>query len=70
MPLHGHRAEYCSATREPERYRAGAGDINRTFTHTSDIPGKADRVMSGNLRFPPTNLMGGRQTWRRGLEMK
>jgi hypothetical protein len=30
MPPHGHRAEYCSATREPERYRAGAGDINRT----------------------------------------
>jgi hypothetical protein len=26
MPPHG----YCSATREPERYRAGAGDINRT----------------------------------------
>jgi hypothetical protein len=30
IPPHGHRAEYCSATREPERYRAGAGDINRT----------------------------------------
>jgi hypothetical protein len=41
------------------------------LTHTSDIPGrKADRVMSGNLRFPPTNLMGGHQTWRGGLEMR
>jgi hypothetical protein len=31
------------------------------LTHTSDVPGrKADRVMSGNLRFPPTNLMDGR----------
>jgi hypothetical protein len=41
------------------------------LTHTSDIPGrKADRVMSGNLRFPPTNLMDGRQTWRRRSEMR
>jgi hypothetical protein len=41
------------------------------LTHTSDIPRrKADRVMSGNLRFPPTNLMDGRQTWRRGSEMR
>jgi hypothetical protein len=31
--------------------------------HISDIPGrKADRMMPGNLRFPPTNLMEGRQT--------
>jgi hypothetical protein len=30
IPPHGHRAEYYSATREPERYRVGAGDINRT----------------------------------------
>jgi hypothetical protein len=30
IPPHGHRVEYCSATREHERYRAGAGDINRT----------------------------------------
>jgi hypothetical protein len=30
IPTHGHRVEYCSATREPKRYRAGAGDINRT----------------------------------------
>jgi hypothetical protein len=30
IPPHGHRAEYCSATIEPERYMAGAGDINRT----------------------------------------
>jgi hypothetical protein len=29
IPPHGHRAEYRSATREPERCRAGAGDINR-----------------------------------------
>jgi hypothetical protein len=30
IPPHGHRAEYCSATREPKRYRAEPGDINRT----------------------------------------
>jgi hypothetical protein len=30
IPPHGHRAKYCSATRESQRYRAGAGDINRT----------------------------------------
>jgi hypothetical protein len=30
IPPHGHMAEYCSTTRGPERYRAGAGDINRT----------------------------------------
>jgi hypothetical protein len=30
IPPHGHRVEYCSATRELERYRARAGDINRT----------------------------------------
>jgi hypothetical protein len=30
IPPQGHRAEYYSATREPERYSAGAGDINRT----------------------------------------
>jgi hypothetical protein len=36
------------------------------LTHTSDVPGrKADKVMSGNLRFPPINLMDGRQTWQR-----
>jgi hypothetical protein len=41
------------------------------LTHTSDIPGrKADRVMSGNLRFPTTNLMDGRQTWQRGSETR
>jgi hypothetical protein len=34
------------------------------LTHISDIPGrKADRMMSGNQRFPPTNLMEGHQTW-------
>jgi hypothetical protein len=41
------------------------------LTHTSDVPGKkADRVISGNLRFPPTNLMDGHQTWRRGSETR
>jgi hypothetical protein len=31
------------------------------LAHISDIPGrKADRMMLGNMRFPPTNLMGGR----------
>jgi hypothetical protein len=41
------------------------------ITHTSNIPGrKADRVMSGNLRFLPTNSMDGRQTWRRGSETR
>jgi hypothetical protein len=30
MPPHVHRAKYSSATREPERYRAGGGGINRT----------------------------------------
>jgi hypothetical protein len=31
------------------------------LAHISNIPGrKADRMMSGNLRFPPTNLMEGR----------
>jgi hypothetical protein len=30
IPPHGYRAEYYSAIREPERYRAGDGDINRT----------------------------------------
>jgi hypothetical protein len=41
------------------------------ITHTSNTPRrKADRVMSGNLRFPPTNSMGGRQTWQRGSETR
>jgi hypothetical protein len=41
------------------------------LAHTSNIPGrKADRVMSGNLRFPPTNSMDDRQTWRRGSETR
>jgi hypothetical protein len=41
------------------------------LTHTSNTPGrKADRVMSDNLRFPPTNSMDGRQTWRRGSETR
>jgi hypothetical protein len=32
--------------------------------HNSNIPGrKADKMMLGNLRFPPTNLMKGHQTW-------
>jgi hypothetical protein len=30
MPPHVHRVEYFSATREPERYRARGGGINRT----------------------------------------
>jgi hypothetical protein len=30
IPTHGHMVEYCSTTREPERYRAGASNINRT----------------------------------------
>jgi hypothetical protein len=30
MPPHIHRAGYSLATREPERYRAGGGGINRT----------------------------------------
>jgi hypothetical protein len=34
------------------------------LTHISDILGrKADRMMSDNLRFPPTNLTDGRRTW-------
>jgi hypothetical protein len=41
------------------------------LTHTSNNPRrKVDRVMSGNLRFPPTNSMDGRQTWWRGSETK
>jgi hypothetical protein len=41
------------------------------LTCTSEVPGrKVDRVMSGNLSFPPTNLMDGRQTWRRGSETR
>jgi hypothetical protein len=41
IPPYGHRAEYCSATKEPERYRAGAGDINRTpSTHIKHPGGK------------------------------
>jgi hypothetical protein len=57
-------AEYCSATREPERYRAGAGDINMTpSTHLRHPGRKDDRILLGNLRFPPTNLMEGRQIW-------
>jgi hypothetical protein len=30
MPPHVHRAEYSSTTRDPERYRAGGGGINKT----------------------------------------
>jgi hypothetical protein len=41
------------------------------LTHTSDVPRrKVDKVMSDNLRFLPTNLMDGRQTWWRGLETR
>jgi hypothetical protein len=41
------------------------------LAHTSNIPGrKADRMMSGNLRFPPTNSMDGNQIWRRGSETR
>jgi hypothetical protein len=38
------------------------------LTHISDIPkGKADKMMLGNLRFPPTNLMEDRQAWWKEL---
>jgi hypothetical protein len=41
------------------------------LTHTSNTPGrKADRMMSGKLRFSPTNPMDGRHTWRRGSETR
>jgi hypothetical protein len=71
IPPHGHRAEYC----RPLESLRGIGQELVTLighlTHTSDVPGrKADRVMSDNLRFPPTNLIDGRQTWRRGSETR
>jgi hypothetical protein len=38
------------------------------LTYISDIPGrKVDKMMSSNLRFPPKNLMNGRQTWWKNL---
>jgi hypothetical protein len=41
------------------------------LTHISNIPRrKADRMMSGNLRFPPTNLMDSHQTWWKRLGMR
>jgi hypothetical protein len=41
------------------------------IAHISDIPErKADRMMSGNLRFPHTNLMEGCQTWWKELGMR
>jgi hypothetical protein len=41
------------------------------LTHTSNTPGrKADKVMSGNLRFPPTKSMDGCQTWRGGSKTR
>jgi hypothetical protein len=32
-------------------------------THLGHPWEENDRMMTGNLRFPPTNLMDGRQTW-------
>jgi hypothetical protein len=41
------------------------------LAHISDIPRrKADKMMSGNLRFPPTNLMESHQTWWKELDMR
>jgi hypothetical protein len=58
MPPQEHRAEYSSATRDHERYRAEGVALIGHLPHILDIPWReTDRMMSGNLRFPPTNLM-------------
>jgi hypothetical protein len=71
IPPHGHRAEYCSAIREPERYRAGAGDINRTPSTHLKHPWEESR--QSDVRQPEIsthNSMDGRQIWRRGSETR
>jgi hypothetical protein len=50
IPPHGHRAEYCSSTREPERYRAGAGDINRT--HNTHLKHPWEESRQSDVRQP------------------
>jgi hypothetical protein len=38
------------------------------LAHILDIHGRKDDIMmSGNLRFPPTNLMEGRHMWGKEL---
>jgi hypothetical protein len=51
-------------TVRPQESLRGIGQelvtLIRHLTHTSNTTGrKTDRVMSGNLRFPPTNSMDG-----------
>jgi hypothetical protein len=64
MPPHVHKAEYSSATREPERYRGGGGGINRIPNTHLRHPWEESR--QNDVRqpeFSPTNLMDVRQTW-------
>jgi hypothetical protein len=64
MPPHMHMDEYSSATREPERHRAGGVALIGHLTRILNITGRKDnKIMSGNLRFSPSKLMDGRQTW-------
>jgi hypothetical protein len=59
-----HMDEYSSATREPERHRAGGVALIGHLTRILNITGRKDnKIMSGNLRFSPSKLMDGRQTW-------
>jgi hypothetical protein len=60
MPPHMHRARYSLATREPERYRAGGGGINRTpNTHLRHPWEESQQNDIRQLEIFTPNLMDG-----------
>jgi hypothetical protein len=66
MPCHLMNIE-LNILRPPESLRDVEQEVVALIGHLAhilDISGtKANRMMSGNLRFAPTNLMEGRETW-------